>query len=175
MGEMRFEVEVDPGQQMRDAIKEAIAQVGNLTIPYKMIAQSWFKSNKAIFSVKGKGKYDDLTANYKKEKEKAVGFVYPILRRSGALEESITNPTSSKSVNKIINGKILLLGTSIEYGPPHQSGAPSINLPKRPFVLLGPEQVAPSGINKRHLAWMQLIKDHCIQQTLKAGVGSKGE
>lgn len=170
----KFEVVVDPGEKLRSAMRDAAGKVENLTVPFKLIAQSWFQSNKAIFALKGPGKYVDLKAKYKEEKKKAVGFVYPILKRTGALMESLTNPTSTKSVNTILNGNVLLLGTKIPYGPPHQDGAPKINLPKRPFILLGPEQVAPPEINRRADAWVEMIRDYCYQVSLKAGVGSPG-
>ena len=157
---------VDPDKEFQQAIRDAIGQVDDLTLPFQLITKSWFRSNKAIFSLKGKGKYQDLTPNYKKQKQKAVGFIYPILRRSGRLEGSITDPSSKDAVNLIINKKTLILGTKVPYGAPHQLG---LKVPKRPFLLIGGEQTAPDEINRRRDAWISTLESYVLQVSEKVG------
>jgi phage gpG-like protein len=164
---MAVKFQVDSDKAFQKAIQDALREVSDLTIPYTLIAKSWFQGNKAIFSLKGPGKYVDLKENYKKQKQKAVGFIYPILKRSGALEQSITNPTDSNSINLIINKNTLILGTKIPYGAPHQFGAPRINLPARPFILIGAEQTAPDQLNRRRDAWIAIIEDYVTQVSRK--------
>jgi phage gpG-like protein len=159
--------QVDPDKAFQSAIKDALKQVSDLTIPFTLITKSWFKGNKAIFSLKGPGKYVDLTERYKHRKEAAVGFIYPILKRSGALAKSITEAGDSNSINYIINKQTLVLGTKVSYGPPHQFGAPKIKLPQRPFILLGAEQVSPPDINRRREAWIAILEDYVIQASSK--------
>jgi phage gpG-like protein len=153
--------QVDPDKEFQKAIKQALTEVKDLTIPFTLITKSWFKGNRAIFALKGPGKYADLTENYKKQKQAKVGFVYPILRRNGALERSITDAGDSNSINYIINKSTLVLGTKVPYGPAHQFGTKV--LPKRPFILLGAEQVSPPDLNRRREAWIAIIQDYVLQ------------
>jgi phage gpG-like protein len=157
---------VDPDKDFAKAISEALKECDDLTVPLTLIAKSWFKSNKAIFQLKGPGKYTDLSENYKKQKKKAVGFIYPILRRSGVLEESITNPTDSNSINLIINKNTLILGTKVPYASKHQFGE---GVPRRPFVLIGAEQTGPEEFNQRRAAWIKTIQTHVLQVSGKLG------
>lgn len=158
---------VDPGEKFSQAIQDALSQVDDLTLPYTLIAKSWFQSNKALFTLKSPGKFVDLSEKYKKNKQKAVGFIYPILKRSGALELSITDPTDTNSINLIINKQTLLLGTKIFYAPTHQFGSVKSNVPARPFLLIGAEQTGPEEFNKREAAWIAIIASYVAQVSAK--------
>jgi phage gpG-like protein len=158
---------VDADKQFQKAIKDALKQVNDLTIPFKLITKSWFKGNEFLFKAPyNPSRYTDLTENYKKQKKKAVGFIYPILRRSGLLEESITDPSSGNSINLIINGKTLVLGTKVPYAAKHQFGE---KVPARPFLLIGGEQTAPDEINRRKDAWIATIRDYVMQKSQQVG------
>jgi phage gpG-like protein len=146
---------------MKRARDEAI----DLRVPFGLITASWYKSNKAIFALKGPGKYADLKDSTKKQKKARFGHVYPILRASGVLEKSITQPGAQYGIAK--QGKQeLTLGSSVPYGGYLQSGTKF--MPSRPFVLLGAEQVAPSGINNRDRVWVRMITDYVSQKTQAA-------
>lgn len=162
---MVMKVEVDPQEKLAKALRYAGARVGNLTIPLKLIAQQWFKSNRAIFSIQGPGKYVDLTDLYKKRKQKEAGFIYPILKKSGRLAQSITVPNEPESINYIINRKSLVLGSRTPYAIYHQSEAPRTKLPRRPMVLFGNEQVAPDALERRVADWEKMILDFVLDQT----------
>lgn len=159
---MVVKFQVDPDKAFQKEIEATLREVDDLTVPYTLMIQSWFKSNRAIFSLKGPGKYTDISQAYKTRKQKEVGFVYPILKRSGALAESITNPSDSNSIAKIINKRTLILGSSIFYGPFHQYGTK--HMPARPWVLLGAEQTAPEEINQRREAWMAILRNWVMQK-----------
>ncbi len=167
---MVINYEVDPNQEFQKAIKKASKDVDDLTIPFGDIASSWYKSNRAIFALKGPGKYADLSELYKPRKKAAVGFLYPILKRSGALEKSITEPSDRYAINRIVNKMTLILGSSIPYGPHHQFGTK--HMPARPWVLIGAEQTAPEELNRRLGAWIQTIENYVVQKSLAAGVGA---
>lgn len=162
-----MEVKVDAGEKLRKAIREAATKVGDLTIPLTEISRQWFKSNRAIFTLQSAGKYVDLSAPYKKAKKRDVGFVYPILKRSGALERSITNPSDNNAVSYIINKLALAVGTSVtnEKGVPY----PAIihegrgSQPERLVVLFGNEQIAPPQLNKRIEGWRRTLLDYAAQ------------
>jgi phage gpG-like protein len=151
---------VDPDKQFQEAIKDARKQVNDLTIPFTLMTKSWFKSNRAIFSLKGPGKYVDLSERYKPQKEKAVGFIYPILKRHGALEASLTVAGDSNAISYIINKNTLVLGTKVPYAARHQFGE---GVPKRPFMFIGAEQTAPEEINRRRDAWIAILTDYVMQ------------
>ena len=158
---------VDPDKAFQKAIKDAIKDVQDLTVPFTLITKSWFKSNRAIFALKGPGKYVDLTEKYKLEKQKKVGFIYPILKRSGLLEKSITVPGDSNSISYIINKNVLVLGSKVPYGAAHQFGTKF--LPIRPFIFVGAEQTAPEEINQRRDAWIATLRDYVLQVSSKVG------
>jgi phage gpG-like protein len=155
--------QVDPDKAFQSAIKDALKQVSDLTIPFTLITKSWFKGNASIFALKGPGKYEDLTEKYKERKKADVGFIYPILKRSGLLAKSITQAGDSNSINYIINKKTLVLGTKVSYGPVHQFGSTKRSIPKRPFILIGAEQVSPPEINRRREAWIAILEDYVRQ------------
>jgi phage gpG-like protein len=159
---MVIEFVVDQDKRFQKSVQDALKQVSDLTIPFNLITKSWFKGNKSIFSLSGKGKYEDLSPKYKARKASVLGSAYPILRgMTGRLESSITDPTSRDSIAVILNKRSLVLGTSTPYGPYLQMG--TNKMPARPFILLGAEQVSPSEINRRKEAWINIIGDYVKQ------------
>lgn len=167
MSDESFSIVVDPDKQFRDFLARSAQKVGNFTIPFTLITKDWFKSNRAIFALAGPGKYDDLSEKYKDQKQKAVGFIYPILKRSGKLEQSLTNPGDSASIAQIINKTILILGTKDRTAVWHQGGTKK--MPARPPVLLGAEQVSPPELNRRRDAWYKIIESYVEQVLAKEG------
>src|SRR3990167_7515127 len=154
-------IEISNESAFKQRLHEISKKVNDLTIPLTLISQSWFKSNRAIFSLKGPGKYEDLSPKYKLFKTKTFGSPYPILKLSGSLEKSITEPTDHRAISEIVNKKVLLLGSRVT----SKDGAPyaiflhngtSRGMPARPVVLLGSEQSAPSGLNKRVNGFIQI-------------------
>ncbi len=162
--------EYDQRKELSNAINKTLEHVQDLTIPYTLIAQSWFKSNKSMFygNISGPRKYVDLTDSYKKQKQKKYGRVYPVLFATGKLKESITNPAHSDSINRIVNKKELILGTKVtnKKGDPYafflQNG--TRNMPARPAVLFGVEQVATSIQNQRLKAWINILEHFLLEK-----------
>lgn len=160
---MVMRITVDPDSRFRDRLRAAAAACDDLTVPMGLIANSWLKTNRAIFAVAGPGKYVDLTERYKERKKAKHGFEYPILRATGRLERSITTKGSKDNIGKILNKNMLILGSKVPYGAAHQLGAPSRGLPSRPWVLLGTEQTAPDKLNVRVESWIRIIEDHVVK------------
>ena len=180
--------EVDPGKEFAKAVKAAIKDVEDLTIPLTLITKSWFQSNKFIFQVKGSsGKYADLSGDsekgYKEWKNRNAGFVYPVLKLSGTLEKALTNP-GGDSIALVVNKKTLVLGTkdlltsgalknasglkSRKYRVSwHQFGTKK--MPARPPVLIGTEQTAPEPLNKRAQLWIQTLENYVLQRAMQLG------
>lgn len=163
---IEVKISLENEQKFIDAIKRAKAVTEDLRIPLTLIAKQWFKGNKAIFTLSSKGQYEDLSETYKKQKQKAVGFIYPILKRKGALMNSITNPSDPFAVNQIANKDTLYLGTKIDYG--------RYNQPRRPFVFIGPEQPYFSNqeIKDRPQIWLNILNDFVLQK-LKQEMGKE--
>lgn len=158
---MVMKVQADPQEKLRSALREASKQVQDLTVPLGLITQQWFKSNAAIFTLGGPGKYVDLSEIYKKQKSKAVGFVYPILKRTGKLSESITDPRHTNSIALVVNKNSLTLGTNVTYAQFLDKG--TSKMPARPVVLFGNEQVAPKALNRRIKQWEKMILDYALE------------
>ncbi len=157
-------ITVDPDKSFQEAVLAARDAVGDLTIPFTLISKSWFQSNKFIFEVKGgPGKYADLSERYKKWKQKKAKFIYPVLKLSGALEKSITDPKDKNAISYIINGRSLFLGTKDYKAGYLQTGTK--RMPARPPVLIGAESVAPSDLNTRRDLWIGTIVDYVLKKT----------
>lgn len=164
---MAFEFQV-LDQSFQKALSGLSRDIDDLRIPFGLMINEWFKSNRAIFASKGPGKYTDLKSSYKKQKQKRWGFVYPILRASGALEDSITKKGDENSIAMVVNKKSMVVGSKVPYGKFHQFG--TSNLPVRPWILIGPEQVSPPDVNRRLTAWINIMNDFVDQRIRQEGL-----
>jgi hypothetical protein len=110
----------------------------------------------------GPGQYPDLRPSTKAHKQAAGKPIYPILRDSGLLERSMTNPTDPNAVNEIINKSTLLIGTKVEHGLFPQVGAG--RQPVRKFLFIGPEaaRFATSDQMGRLQRWTSILQDHVV-------------
>ncbi len=171
---------VDPGEDFNKAVRKAIKSLNDLTIPFLLMTKAWYKGNRSIFdeSRKGPGKYQDLSAQYKRAKTKAIGSPYPILRgflrargrparKSGKLAKSMIEPSNANPVATVVNKKALVLGTKVKgkggISYPNLLHFGTRKMPARPFVLIGGEQVATNQINKRRVAWVKMLEDYARQ------------
>lgn len=147
---------VDAQGVFKRAVDEAKKQAGNLTVPLKLIAADFYKSQRGLFQQSGAGGYQDLTAAYKKQKRRQVGFVYPILKRTGALERSTTNDGDANAFMQIANGSVLFIGSRVPYA--------GFVAGKRPFIFLGPEvpRIATSEQRGRLERWVKILNDHAL-------------
>lgn len=165
--------QVDEKLKFNKAVIKARKKLDNLSVPLKLISRSWFKGNRSQFDLgrKGPGKYIDFKyEDVKEQKEREVGFVYPILVRSGKLMRSMTDASNPDSVNKIVNKRVLILGTKVtgknnapypfflNFGTKFTAGA-------RPVVLLGSEQVATQDQSRRMKTWVHTLEDFVIQKS----------
>jgi len=161
--------EIDSQKKFRKEINKAIKKVGDLTIPFGLMTREWFKANRSIFDKGrvGPGKYADLSPKYKVAKGKKYGFVYPILRGSGKLAESMIEADHPDSIAIITNKNVLTLGTKVT----NKKNKPypiflhfgTNKMTARPLVLLGGEQVATRPINKRRENWVTMLNDYVLQ------------
>ena len=157
------------------ALTRLSKQVDDMRIPFGLISKEFFQGNKKIFSLKGPGKYPKLgglnpTEKVKFEgreitkreraeitKKREVGFIYPLLKRSGDLEKSLTNPRGAGAIN-VRTKRSLFLGTAINYAVHHQFGTTKMNIRKPVFIDGGPlETSVGSTTSGRRQAWINII------------------
>lgn len=168
---------VENDKRFASAIGRALKSVDDLSIPFAQIAKDFQKSRKAIFLLKSPGGYPDLSSKYKKRKQRAVGFVYPILKLTGRLEDSLTNSTHPENVTRIEKTQ-MELGTTVEYGIYHQSDGPRKKIPLRKFLFIGPESVkfansALSGFPERALNTLNSFVIRQMGESIEVATGVK--
>jgi phage gpG-like protein len=111
------------------SVRDAQRVVRDLTEPLQQIGRDWMRSNETIFALSGPGPWTDLSGSrsgrdakgrfrskisgYKAEKLRRWGFVYPILKASGRLERSLTQPGDPGALMEVVNGTELRLGTRV--------------------------------------------------------------
>jgi len=163
---------VDNDKSFKLALEAATKASDDLRIPFGLISKDFYRSQKAIFGLKGPGKYPDITPETKKQKQREVGFIYPILKRKGFLEASLTSPRGAGAIN-IITKKELGIGTAVPYAVFHQSDEPRKKIPLRKMLFIGPE--APRFANTdqagRPNRWGNIMQDFIIQISKLKGVG----
>ncbi len=153
------------------AIERAKTVTSDLTIPLTLISKDFYRSERAIFMLKGPGQYEDLKERTKRDKQRLGFSVYPILKRTGKLEGSVTNPTDPNAVNQIVNKRTLIIGTTVDYAGYHQSDRPRKKIPLRKFLFIGPESsFANSDQQGRVGRWMNIMNDFVIQKMKQKGV-----
>lgn len=174
MAESFTSYSVDNDRSFRNAMKRASETVQDLRIPFGLILADFYKSQQAIFKLKSPGQYPDFKnggsmSKYAQEKEKAVGFKYPLLVRSGALAASLLGPNNKGSISQI-TPLTLTFGTAIDYGIYHQSDKPRTKIPLRKFLFIGPEakRFATSEQMGRLERWNNILNDFILKK-LKAG------
>ena len=166
---------VDNDRAFRNSLLRARQQVSDLTLPLTFIAKDWFRSNKAIFALKGPGQYPDLKPKYKIAKQKNWGFIYPILLASGRLSGSLLDPKNPESINYILNKDTLVVGTKVPYGIYHQSDEPRSKIPLRKFLFIGPESQFNSNgdVAGRLTRWLGYLNGYVLAKMQQQGFGVK--
>jgi phage gpG-like protein len=153
-------------------LDRTMSEIQDLRIPFGLILQDFYKSERAIFQLKSAGKYPDFQGEkspagftkYKWRKIKRYGFAYPLLKASGKLEKSITTPNSEGSIANI-SPLSLIFGTQIPYAIYHQSDAPRSKIPLRKFIFIGAEapRFATSEQQGRLERWLNILNDYVLK------------
>jgi len=188
---------VDNDRTFRRALDKAAGEMSDLRIPFRLIAFDFYKSQGAIFGLKGPGQYPDLSTKpftawwekgalrrrysggYKEYKKAKYGFAYPILRARGALEEAASKMGGRGNITQIQAAR-LTMGVDdavVPYAKFHQSDGSRGLLPQRKFLFIGPEapRFATSEQTGRLERWMGIL-DSFTRQRLEAigNVSSRG-
>lgn len=160
---------IDNDKRFRNAIDRAKREISDLTIPLRQIGDDFYKSEQVIFDLKSPGQYPDLSEKYKIAKKKKAGFVYPILKRTGRLAESVLAPDAPDAIFNIIDKDTLIIGTKVPYGVYHQSDDPRKKIPLRKFLFIGPEapRFAFGPLQGRAERWLNILNSFVLA---KAGL-----
>ncbi len=184
--------------RFKQMLRDAREVISDFRIPFGLISRDFYRSELAIFKLKGPGQYPpfknsirsqyatdkygqtykispkkqvDVTKSpYQLRKQKKYGFDYPLLVASGKLAASITKPNAPFSINQI-TPLSMLIGTSIPYGIYHQSDAARKKIPLRKFVFIGPEAptFATSDQQGRLERWLGYVEDYAVKSFIKKG------
>lgn len=181
-------------ERVASALRRAASVSNDLKIPFSMIAKDFQKSRKAIFALQSAGEYPDLSTRpffawwekdedlrrqfdggYKEYKRAKFGFSYPILKQTGRLEKSVTDPGHPENVTRI--GPIEMeLGTRVPYAVYHQSDAPRSRIPLRKFLFIGPESrkyanTEISGFPERALNTLNSFVLRTLKKSIQQSTG----
>lgn len=150
-------IQIEGAEEIREKINNLIALGKDLRPQFESIASDFYKSQRQIVFSATPGKYDDLKDSTKKQKEKKVGFVYPILVQSGRLRDSLTIRDGQDNIT-IIKKDYLEMGTSTPYAKYLQFGAPKRNMPARPPILI--------SVGGRKERWLRILET-AMQEAIK--------
>lgn len=154
------------------AVQTAINTVKNLTVPFNSILADFYRSEQAIFKLQGPGQYPDISEHYAAAKQRAVGFKYPLLLRSGPLAASVLQSNAPGAVVSISPTE-LVFGTNVSYGKYHQSDDPRSKIPLRKFLFIGPESdFANSDQVGRLQRWLGYIQDYMAASIRASGMAN---
>lgn len=169
---------VDNDEVFKRQLELLAKYTSDFRIPFYLIANDFYKSNRKLFTLASKGLYQDLapaegidgnpttTSDYKKRKQRQVGFVYPILFKTGKLAASILD-RNAPGADFFINEETLIMGTEVSYAKYHQSDEkPRTRIPQRKIVFIdgGPaEKARDADIAGRRERWGNIIIDHVLQ------------
>ena len=148
---------VDNDRKFRTKLSEVLEKSGTLRTPFNLIRNDFYKSEKAIFRLKGPGEYPDfggfrpfkfvkyhgasmtVMQRSRLKKEEKYGFAYPLLKATGKLEASVTSPSAEGSLNDI-KDTYMIIGSTIPYFKYHQSDLqPRKRVPLRKLLFIGAE------------------------------------
>ena len=142
---IQLQGEIVEYDEFNEMIDDFIKIFGSAKAPLTSLMTYWHAWNKAnIFDLKSPGKFTDLSEAYKRYKLKVVGFIYPILKFNGILENSLTTRNGWYSIAEV-GDDYLKMGTDAQTS----KGAPyalylhrgTKRMPARPVILKSPEQL----------------------------------
>ena len=146
-------------KELSKALNDAQKRAFDLRVPLTLIGRSMFRwSQIEIFNLSGPGKYQDLSTKpflarwrvpkkpemswkyfdegYKQYKQELYGFLYPILKATGRLQASLTEPGNAENYFNFPTRTSVEWGTTVPYAAYHQSEAPRRKIPRRPFLIV---------------------------------------
>lgn len=162
---------VDESKTFTRALEKAQKVSDDLSAPFSLIAQDFYRTQPATWNQSGAGVYQDLTERTKKQKRAQVGFVYPILRRNGYLERAASEEGAQGNITEV-TANSLTLGVddrSIPYAGYQQLGTTFI--PARPYIF-GPGSPYAVGPQQGRLdRWLKIIQEFILLKLQESKLG----
>lgn len=168
--------QVDAQKRFERAVRSAHAAVGSLKTPLTLIANDFYKSQKAIFQLKGPGQYPDIKEATKAAKKRNKVPEYPILmgintkgHSRGTLARSTLSKNDENAIFNLEETKVTI-GTKVFYGRFHQFGTGTI--PMRKFLFVGPEaaiNAADPILSGRLERWTGILSQYVIAKLKLVG------
>lgn len=143
------------------------ALIQDFRIPFGLIANDFYRSERQIFALKSAGLYPELAQSTIDRKEKKLGHgnAWPILFYNGRLARSLLERNSAEAVFNISKTD-LEMGTDVPYAIYHQSDKPrSGRLPQRKPVFIdgGPKESSKGSKNGRRFRWLNILNDYVLK------------
>lgn len=160
-----FSWEVANQIELQKKLTELGLATKDFTIPFRLIASDFYKSQKQLTTLKSRGLYQDLSPAYKKAKTRWKGTPYPILDLTGELFASTLSKDHANSIFQL-DRETLIIGTNIPYGKYHQSDKPRRKIPQRKFIFItggSGDKSKDSGIYGRRERWTAILDTHIKQ------------
>jgi phage gpG-like protein len=185
---------VENDKAFQGLIDKAFKETRDLTIPFRQIVRVFYESRKAIFKLSTNGAYPDFKGKtigqgwsrdarpsdiarrtrpqgatpyeWFKVRKLGPGNQYPLLKLSGRLEGSITNPNHPDAEQKI-DAIGLTIITKVPYANYHQQDNPDLGdkvIPTRKFFFIGGET---SQSNRDIERYTKIINDHIVKVLAK--------
>ena len=170
-------------KEFKKLLDDVGRDISDFRIPFGLISNHFYKGNRKIFTLSSPGLYPDFggfkptekikfrgqmitrrgVAKFLKNEE--VGFIYPMLKRTGKLEKSLSSRNGA-GAEHFIGRNSLVMGTNIDYAKYHQSDRPRKKLPQHKIIFIdgGGQEIAKDAlISGRLQAWNNIINDYVIQ------------
>lgn len=157
--------------------------ISDFRIPFNLISNHFYKGNRKLFTLKSEGLYPVLGGFNPRDKiifkgqpttkqeaaevtkSEAVGFIFPLLKRRGALAKSLSG-RNAPGAEHFIGRQSLIMGTNISYAKFHQSDRTRKKIPQRKMIFIdgGPAERSRSAIISGRLeAWTNIVSDYVAQ------------
>ena len=184
-GFISYDVKMD--KAFLDGVNRAIEAVADLRPVWKSIAVDFYRSEKAVFSLRSAGGYPDFKGPKVAEtwktpgrpdartrdgsktaaqnfKIKHYGFDYPLLKATGDLAESLLSPTGRGAVLRM-EKQSLEIGSTIPYLGYHQSDDARNKIPLRKPLFIGPESgsVSNKDLQGRLPRWLNMLNSFVLR------------
>ena len=162
-----FKWTIENNEAFKNKLDDLGKQTNDFRIPFRLISSDFYRSQKQLFGLDSAGLFEDLSDNYWPQKQKKLGFIYPILLgETGDLSESTLGRNHKHSIF-FLGRKELQIGSSVPYGKYHQSDKLGKGIiPQRKFVFItgGKGDLSKdSGIHGRRERWINIIGTHLDQ------------
>lgn len=166
MVEPTLAVSLDESKAFARALEQTKKRAEDIRPALLEILDDWYASEAETFQYGDQGPYRDLTDLYKKRKEAKHGFVYPILKATGALEESVTHPSGAGAYFSLA-GDTITIGSYVSYASYVQAFADGSS--NRPFIFIG-GRYATENQKARPKRWAGILRDYIRKEGERGGL-----